>query len=791
MNYKRILQLAFIIALMPLLVEAKEARIKENFDFDWLFHLGDVPQIASPDFEPEANFYDIIQLPHDWCTGLEFNKQNGSENAFLEGGIGWYRKAFYVDSHLKNKKISIVFDGVYHKATVFLNGNEIAYHCYGYTSFEVDLTPYILWGKQNVISVRVENLDKSRWYTGAGIYRHVWLQIVNPIHVMTWGTYITTPQVSEESAMLLCKTNIVNTSTQTEKVEVIQSLLDCMGGYVNKKNCIVSSLVELKSGEIKETIHEMNIKKPMLWDIERPYLYTLMTTIKKNGKVIDCYQTPLGIRSIKFDSKDGFFLNGKPTKLKGVCLHQDAGCLGVAVPNRSYRKRLETLKGIGVNAVRCSHNPPSPEFLDYCDQLGLLVIDESFDKWKNGYYGAFFDKCWRQDIGNMVIRDRNHPSIILWSIGNELAEAGRKDNVGVERAKMLNDYVHELDPTRPTMLALAPQYEDKFASVTDVIGYNYGELSYIEDKKKHPERIGLISESYPYYSGMKPYESRSYSSINPWNYVKEYDFICGAFIWAGVDYWGESMGWPSKGWPATLFDMCMEEKPIVGYFKAQWLEKPVLSIAVLDYSLDCDLGKDHWQTPPLIHDWTLPYTDERVIPIHTPSNCEEVILIDPRGKKYGPLRPDDYANNTIIWNQPYRPGKVTVIGYNDGIEVCSDSIMTTGSKAESFVVSSDCTQLKADGQDIAHLSLQLIDEKGLPIKVDDRLISVHVEGCGRLLGINNGDVRRSFKLNSDKLPTFQGKGQIIIQSGKTKGTIKVKVNVEGLGQQELSLVIIG
>ena len=748
-------------------------RVRQNFDFDWQFRLG------------EQGTYKPVQLPHDWSIELDFNKEAGPESGYLPGGIGYYKKDFNVPASYKGKRVSMVFDGIYHKATIFLNGQKVDYHRYGYTSFETDLTPYLKYGEKNTLSVKVDHSEKSRWYTGSGIYRHVWMQVTNPIHVKMWGTYITTPQVSAESATISCVTTIANASASAGKIEIMQQLMDAQGNLlkINGKQYAARTEVVMLENGTKDVAQSFTLSNPQLWDLEKPYLYRLETVLKQKGKVIDRYTTRFGVRTIGFDKDKGFFLNGKNIKMKGMCLHQDAGCLGSAGPDRSYERRLTILKEFGTNAIRCSHNPPSPEFLDYCDSIGFLVIDEAFDKWKSGYYEQFFDECWQQDIRDMVVRDRNHPSIVLWSIGNELAEATRKDNVGVERATLLRDFVHELEPTRPTMLALAPAYQDKFASVTDVVGYNYSELSYIEDKKKHPERIGLISESYPYYSGLRPYEARDYSPKNPWNYVMENDYFCGAFIWAGVDYTGESMGWPSKGWAATLFDMCMDEKPRAAYFRAMWTDKPVLKMAVVDYGIDEDPGKDHWQTPPMVHDWTFPYTDSRVLPIHTPSNCDEVVLIDPRGKKYGPRKPKDYLNNTIIWNQPYRPGKVVVIGYKGGKEVCRDSIQTSKLVAERYTLTPDKTVLQADGRDLSFISLQLFDEDGVPVRIDNRMVTVRVDGDGRLMGIDSGEMRREFRFNSHSLPTYFGKCQIVVQAGRNKGMMNVKVRVEGLPEQ--------
>lgn len=766
-------KILFLLLIVFTTVQIQAIRVRQNFDFDWLFHL---------EGQPETK----VQLPHDWSTAFEFNPEGSPESGFLNGGIGWYRKTFQIPSSHKNRHISVVFDGIYHKATIWLNGQEVAYHRYGYTSFEVNLTPYVRFGSENTLRIKVDHSEVSRWYTGSGIYRHVWLQVTDPIHVKTWGTYITTPRITDTEAEVKCVTTIENTTATETEVEVCQQMLDNHGVKIGKRPQAVSKLTVAAhaSSDLSQTF---SVSHPERWSSHHPYRYGLETVIRRGGKVIDRYVTRFGVRMVGFDADKGFSLNGQYMKLKGVCLHQDAGCLGVAVPDRAYERRLSILKESGVNAVRCSHNPPSPEFLNYCDSLGLLVIDEAFDKWKSGYYEAFFDSCWQQDIGDMIIRDRNHPSIILWSIGNEVREAGLTSDEGVDRAKMLQDFVHQLDFSRKVMLALQPAYQDKFACVTDVVGYNYGELALINDKKKHPDRIGLISEAYPYYSGMRTYEPRDYSDLNPWNYVKENDFICGSFIWAGVDYWGESMGWPSKGWAATLFDASMDEKPVMTYFRAVWNDTPVLRMNVLDYSLDTDPGKDHWQAPPMTHDWTFPYTDSRVIPIHTATNCDSVLLIDPRGKIYGPRSPQDYQNGTIVWNQPYRPGKIVAIGYRNGQEVCRDSIETSESKASSYRLDTDRYELHSDGQDMAFINLQLIDSKGIPVRIDDRRVSASVKGTGRLIGINSGDMRRKEPLNSHELQTFWGRCQLVVQSDRVKGVMVLEVSVEGLGEKRIEI----
>lgn len=749
-----------------------EPRLRQTFDFDWQFSHTDTTN------------WEAIQLPHDWSTTLNFSRANKASHGYLGGGIGWYRKLFTPADSLQGRRLSLLFDGVMMNATVWINGDSVCFHQYGFTPFEVDLNSRMRWGQDNEILVRVDHTEFARWYTGSGIYRHVWLQAVSPVHVATYGTYITTPKVTELEAEVSSTITLQNTTAAATTIELRQHIIDAEGNVVSEP--AISSLI-LQPGDSINASQQLSLVSPHLWDIDHPYRYQMVSTVTSNGILLDRVVTPFGVRTIEFSPIDGFRLNGHRLKLQGMCLHQDMGCLGAAIPDRGYEFRLKVLKDFGTNAIRCSHNPPAPEFLECCDSLGLLVIDEAFDKWKGMYYAKWFDQNWRQDMTDMISRDRNHPSIILWSIGNELDEARLKTDEGVERATMLRDFVHQYEPSRLTMLAVQPYYNKKFAAVTDVVGYNYVEPDAIADKVADPSRMALISESYPYYSNLRTNESRDYEELNPWNYVMQNDFICGSFMWAGADYLGESSGWPSKGWPTGPFDMMMHEKPVGGYFRTVWKSQPHLSAYVVEQSLDIDPGKDHWGFPGMVHDWTFPYTDKRILRVCTPTNCDSVILIDTRGKKYGPRSPRDYRDNTIIWNQPYRPGKLLFIGYKDGQEVCRDSLVTTGTEAASFTLKSERQTLHADGQDLAFVELQLLDAEGRPLRVDDRRVSVRVVGEGRLLGLNSGEMRRDDPLVSPTLPTYMGKAQIVVQSGRSEGWIRIHVMVDGLGRQILSL----
>ncbi len=397
----------------------KQAHIKECFDFDWKFSLSDDAQYAEPKYA-DAHWEDI-QLPHDWNIKQEFVREAGGSAAYLPEGIGWYRKTFKLPSSYKGRCISILFDGIFQQSDVYINGQHLGFRPYGFCSIEYDMTPYIHYDKENTIAVRVNTTGgRPRWYSGAGIYRHAWLQALNPVHVATYGTYITTPEVSNEKADLNIVTTISNKTDKEQTVSVQQKVFDAAGKQVAKSS---SSKIAINAGTTANLTQNFTLANPERWSIEKPTLYRMETTVKAGNKVTDVYSTTFGIRTFRFDKDKGFFLNDKPIKLKGMCLHQDAGSLGTAVPDRSYERRLEILKEYGCNAIRCAHNQPSPEFLDMCDRMGFVVIDEAFDKWKSGYYETYFDEWWQKDMTDMILRDRNHPSIILWSIGNEVQEA--------------------------------------------------------------------------------------------------------------------------------------------------------------------------------------------------------------------------------------------------------------------------------------------------------------------------------------------------------------------------------
>lgn len=774
----------FVFLTSLLTCHAGNVERKQNFDFDWKFILDDNRGYSSASVDDSG--WQDVQLPHDWSTALAWDKSVSGSAAHLPGGIGWYRKTFNIPSAYKGKKVSILFDGIYHQSDVYINGRHLGFRPYGFCSIEYDLTPYLNYGDANVIAVHVDRKEKQevcRWYTGSGIYRHAWLQVRNPIHIPTYGTYVTTPRVTASQADVDIVTTLVNKSGKPQEVTVTQRITDAEGKTAAKAKALKKSLSAGDSVDVKQSLV---LESPTLWSQDNPYLYVMETTVKAGGKTVDTYRTTFGVRTIKFDPEHGFFLNGKHVKLKGMCLHQDMGVLGTAVPDRGYEYRLEILKAYGCNAIRCAHNQPSPELLDLCDRMGLLVIDEAFDKWKSGYYAKYFDEWWQRDMADMVLRDRNHPSIILWSIGNEVQEAWDEGTEGIERAKMLNDFVHRLEPTRPTTLAAQNNHNGKFSAIVDVTGYNYLEARLLADRANNPTHCYFISEELPYFQGAEG-NIRAYLTDNPWNTIAAHDFIAGGFIWSGVDYWGEAGG-DSHGWPNGLFDMAMTEKPRAIFHRAMWNpDKPVVGIAVMDNSLDIDHGRDLWQWPMMASHWSFPQRYRGLMmEVRTTTNCERVELVC-NDKQMGVYKTADYPNHTINWFVPFNPGTIVANAYN-GDSLVATARLVTAYKAEKISAKADRTRLRADGQDLSFIKIELQDKDGNPVEVDDRNISVSVDGEGVLRGIDTGETRRKELLTANTVKSYFGRAQAVVQSTRKAGTVNVRIKVDGIdGEQVIPL----
>ena len=789
MRFNRFLFVCVALCLCAMASGAE--RLHQSFDFDWKFTLTAPAGAEAPGLDDAA--WTDVQLPHDWSMTLPFlsPKEGGKGSmGFMQGGIGWYRKRFAVPSAWKGRRISLEFDGVYHRATVYVNGREVGFHPYGYTAFAYDVTDYLEPGRENVVAVKVDHSDcpTSRWYSGSGIYRHVWLNVTDPVHVALWGTCVTTPSVNTAQATVCVHTTLANDGAKAAQTTLSSEIRDPSGRVVAK----AAAKAALDAGSEEVLKQEFIVTAPRLWDIDSPALYTLVTTVRKGGQVADRYETPFGIRDIRFDADKGFFLNGRSVKMKGGDVHQDAGSLGAAIPDRALERRVRLMKETGFNAIRCSHNPPAREFLDACDRLGMLVIDESFDKWKSGYYTQWYDEWWAKDLAAMVLRDRNHPSVVLWSVGNETREQGDMSGEGTKRLQALRAECERLDPSRKVAVTTMPDYDRKFDNngfnaAVEVVGYNYQEPFYDSDHAQFPERIIYGSEVFPYYSAGREL-MREYIERNPWYDYAERDFIFGYFMWAAIDYWGESSGWPSKGWPTGIYDVCMHEKPQAAFFRAVWKDEPIVKIAVEDPGLPLDRGKDMWTWPLLASHWNFPRHDNtQMVQVNAFTNCELVELFV-NDVSMGKRRLADFPNNTLKWRIPYNPGTIRAVAWNGDQEVASDVLRTAG-EAVAIRLRADRADLKADGQDLSYIEMELVDAQGLVVPDADRPVRVRVSGAGRFLCMDNGDTADGgAQIRADK-PTFLGRAQAVVQAGRSAGPLRVIASADGLPDAELLLTV--
>ena len=761
---KTLLTTLLIFSTLSLLAQ-KNPRTKECFDEDWLFHLTmerGAEKQAGERLREATEGWERVQLPHDWSIHMIPDSRLTGCNGHLRGGVGEYKKVFRVPAADRGRAISILFDGIYNRSDVYINGHHLGFRPYGFVQIEYDLTPYLKFGEENELYVRVNNPSDNdsiaRWYTGSGIYRHAWLVKTSPVHIATNGTYI----VTKDNRKVIIKTDIVGAAA---KPKVVHQIVDAQGKTVAK-------------GTDNE---EIDIPNPHLWNgMDDPYLYKAVTLLYDGSKLVDRQETAFGIRTVEFTSNEGFLLNGKRLKLKGFCLHQDDACLGAALPLRSMERRLELFKAYGVNAVRCSHNPPAPEFLDLCDQMGFIVIDEAFDKWKSGYYKEYFDEWWQQDMANMILRDRNHPSVAIWSIGNELQEAWDSSDEGVQRAQMLQDFVHQLEPSRQVCMACQNNHQEKFAGVTDVVGYNYLEARMLSDHRRFPDRKFIVTEELPYYCGAEG-NIRAYDTNNPWNIIAENDFIAGGFLWTGQDYVGEA-GWPSCGWPTGLIDLSGTEKAQGIWHRAMWNEgTPVVGIAVRDEGLDIDHGRDLWQWPNMAAIWNFPFRYEGlVMEVQTITNCEKVQLAI-NGKVMGEKQTKDFDNHTIVWHVPFTPGHIEARGINGSDTVAYYDIRTAGDPV-SLRATADRTTLKADGQDLSYIQLQLMDKDGIPVPHKNLRIKGSIEGEGKLIGLINNDLRRTTPFTSTQDITHFGRAFAIVQTTRKAGKIRLRLEVENFSE---------
>ena len=757
-----------------------------DFCFDWKFFNGDAAEAYQPAFD-DAHWTDV-HLPHDLSIEEFKDRTNPgrSENGYFAGGVGWYRKHFQLSPQEHGQKVFILFDGVYQNSEVWINGHSLGIRPYGYISFQHDLTPYVNWDGDNVLAVRVNNTDQPncRWYTGSGIYRRVWMIVTDKLYVRSWGTSITTPHVEPDKTYVRIAAELENAYADAQSCTLTTVILDPQGKVAAE--CASVQRIPAESGfQIEQ---ELEVRCPQLWSIDSPAMYIARTIVRNESGMCDQYDTPFGIRRIAFDKDKGFLLNGKPVKMKGVCLHHDAGCLGAAVPVRVLQRRLEILKSIGCNAIRTSHNPPAPELLDLCDRMGFVVIDEAFDKWE-GRYARSFAEWWQTDLTDMIRRDRNHPSVVMWSVGNEVTVQG--STKFMEQLKRMADLARRVDPTRPVTCALFPHganpaFIAQIADIVDVVSCNYMEQLFEDFRRERPDVILAASESFPYYRG-EGTNIKAFVPLNPWLEVEQHDYVVGGFYWAGIDYLGEAVaGWPYHGWNCCLIDTCGFVRPIANLVKSFWIDQPMVHIAVMDDSLDVPKPvKEHWDWPKTDSHWNLSGQEGRQVKVATFTNCSAVELFV-NAKPLGRKELKDFPDKMITWMVPYEPGHIEARGLEQGRTVCDHYLQTAGKPARIRLLA-DRRKIYADGCDVSHVEVQIVDEQGILVPDADSPIQFNIQGAGRIIGVDNGDLTSMEPYKADRRKTFHGRALVIVQSLRQPGSITLKAQTAGLPPAQMIL----
>lgn len=810
---------------------SSESRERLSFNDGWLFSLADDSLAARPEFVDSG--WRKLNLPHDWAIEGDFSQDNpsGTGGGALPGGVGWYRKTFVAENKDKGKHFRIEFDGVYMNSEVFINGTCLGKRPYGYISFSYDLTPYLKWGEKNVIAVRVDNAEQpnSRWYSGCGIYRNVWLLKTGDVCVAEWGTYVTTAKVDGQGASLNLVTTLENTGKENADVTVRSVLKDAEGKEVAQAESPANVVAE-KSAEIAQ---ELQVTSPQLWDVEHPYLYSLVTEVMKGGQCVDRYVTPVGIRTFSFDAAKGFVLNGKPTKINGVCMHHDLGCLGAAVNVRAMERQLQMLKEMGCNGIRCSHNPPAPEWLDLCDRMGFIVMDEAFDMWrkkKTAYdYLLYFNEWHERDLHDFILRDRNHPSVFMWSIGNEVLEQwsdAQADTLSLEEAnlilnfghsadmlakegevsinslltKKMADFVKALDPTRPVTAGCNepnPANHLFRSEALDIIGYNYHNVNIPDVPRNFPGKPFIITESNsalmtrgyyrmpsdemfiwperwdkPFYDAT--FACSSYDNCHaPWGntheenllLTKKNDFISGQYVWTGFDYIGEPTPY---GWPAR--------SSYFGIIDLAGFPKDVYY-----------LYQSEWSNKQVLHlfpHWN--WTAGQDVDMWCYYNQADEVELFVNGKSQG-VKAKDENHLHVVWRVKYEPGSVKVVARKDGKVVGEKEIRTAG-EPKKIRLTPDRNTLNADGKDLSFVTVEIVDAEGNLCPLADNLVHFEVEGNLFIAGVDNGSQTSMERFKDNKRKAFNGKCLVVLQNNGKTGAARLKAVAEGLEDAVVEIV---
>lgn len=798
----------------------------EKINQGWRFSLSDPKGAEEPGFND--NRWQTVDLPHDWSIEGQLSPTLASCQGYLPGGIAWYRKSLNIPESRRGEKVYLYFEGIYNRSEVYINGTLLGKRPNGYISFMYDATPHIEFGKDNIIAVRVDRsrLADSRWYTGSGIYRDVFVVYANPVHIAQWGVFAWPVVQKSGNAEVHVEVELRNYSERTPSLTVINELYDSRGKLVNRN----SRRLRIAPGESPKVFAQLRVPNPQLWGLNNPYLYVLKTIVKEGDKVIDQTSTRTGIRTLTFDPNKGFALNGEWMKIKGVCLHHDSGVLGAASFKEVWRRRLITLKELGVNAIRTTHNPMAPHFYELCDELGLLVINEAFDEWEfpkrkwiegwnvgtPGFQGTydFFEEWGERDLADMVRRDRNHISIFAWSIGNEVdfpndpyshpvldggGDTGfvqplfggfRKDAPCAMRlgviARRLAAVVRKYDTTRPVTAGLAGvvmSNETGFPDALDIVGYNYSEHLYDSDRKRFPNRV--------------IYGSENRHELGPWKAVLSRDFIFGQFLWTGIDYLGESGPWPSRGFYSGLLDLGGFIKPR-GYFrKSLWAEKPMIYIGTYpayghtgntDTWSQLDARRNPASIPRLTFDarpiWN--YEEGRIIRVVAFTNAPQARLIL-NGSQWGEIKPWCANTGITYWDMPFVEGSLVAEGLDKNGAVIATYTIQSSKRPYALRIAESSTKILCKDHKIAHVIIEVVDEDGVLVMLSDNEITTNIVGPARLLGLEASNNTDMSDYTDNKHRVFNGRLLAYIQSVGQHGEVNVRFTSPWLKPAEFTI----
>ncbi len=763
--------------LFTTVLPASAARVVTPFDSDWRFLKADAPGAEAPAFADAT--WRKLDLPHDWSIEGPFAKENptGGAGAFLPSGIGWYRKSFTLLESAAGQRIAVEFDGVMANSTVWLNGKELGQRPNGYVSFRYDLTPYLQFGpeKTNVLAVRADNQMQpaSRWYTGAGIYRHVRLVATGPLRLEPWSVFVTTPQTTADSATVRVTGVLENGATTTCDTAVEITLLDPQGREA-AHTTIPSRTVA--GGQQLPFAEELRLTNPALWDLESPQLYRAVVRLRTSGTVADEETVTFGIREARFEAATGFWLNGTNLKIKGVCVHHDAGGLGAAVPLAAWERRLSALKALGCNAIRTSHNPVAPEFLDLCDRLGFLVMSEYFDCWrvpKNpGDYHRFFNEWSLTDLRDTVRRDRNHPCIVLYCAGNEIHDTSKPELAKRILAGLVNEY-HANDPTRPVTQALfrpnvSGDYTNGLADLLDVVGTNYRDKELLAAQTAKPTRKIIGTEQR--------------HDLDTWLNCRNNPGHSGQFLWTGIDYLGEARHWPRNSYSSGLLDRTGAAKPQAFQRQSWWTAKPMVRITrrvapndVLP--TDPGYGGEERHTQVLFSDWSPRKTAPHTETIEVYSNCESVQLLL-NGCAIG-MQDKPKDDSPRCWKVPFAPGTLEAVARNGDVEVARHELRTAGAPAK-LRLTAECASISPVWDDVAYVRSEVTDAAGVLVPNAAATVTFAVSGPGKIIVVDSADPTSIEPFQTTTRKAYGGTSVVILRATAASGTITITAQATGL-----------